>query len=280
MKALIDGDVVAYRVCHHADKIGGDEDDLFRIQRDMVADWTAKAGCQAPLVCLSNGSHRYKILSTYKAKRPEKPPYLEFVRKVLEHSWPSLIYPGIEADDIMGIQATKYPDHSVIVSVDKDLLQIPGLHYNPDHHFFGVFAVEPERAEYNFYTQWLTGDPVDNYKGIPKVGPAKAEAILNVERTSYLDAVLCAYYERGLTYAYCTQQAQLAYIARSPSYEIDWSKRSNLLPGDWYEPKCGPIGSPDGACEGTLLPAQGARGVVNQVVGGTPREIRPCVGRG
>jgi len=46
--------------------------------------------------------------------------------------------------------------------------------------------VDQEYADYFFWLQMLTGDTVDNIPGLPRVGPVKANAILNGV-TSYED---------------------------------------------------------------------------------------------
>ena len=87
---------------------------------------------------------------------------------------------GQEADDAIGIMVSGNPG-SVCVSNDKDLNQLPGLHFNP-------FPATPEGERYqvsikqgyvNFLTQCLTGDSVDNVPGIEGVGPVKARNILD-----------------------------------------------------------------------------------------------------
>ena len=65
-----------------------------------------------------------------------------------------MVRPNIEADDILGILATSQKivkGNKIIVSIDKDLDQIAGLHYNPKNKEF--YKVTPKEAEYNFYFQ-------------------------------------------------------------------------------------------------------------------------------
>ncbi len=67
-------------------------------------------------------------------------------------------------------------DNTVICSIDKDLQQIPGNHYNfvkKEHSF-----VTPEEAIQNFYKQILTGDAADNIKGAKGIGPVRAGKII------------------------------------------------------------------------------------------------------
>ena len=88
----------------------------------------------------------------------------------------SVTDPNIEADDTMGIIQTATDEDSVIVTVDKDLLQIPGKMYNPvkdTHH-----VTTPEEGWHLFLTQWLTGDSTDGYPGLKGIGPKKAKKII------------------------------------------------------------------------------------------------------
>ena len=84
---------------------------------------------------------------------------------------------GLEADDMLGTRATSLGDSSVIVSIDKDLLQIPGKHFNwvsGDD----VVTIGTRDAFLNLGCQILSGDPTDNVQGLPGIGPVKARKLL------------------------------------------------------------------------------------------------------
>jgi 5'-3' exonuclease len=72
--------------------------------------------------------------------------------------------------------ATKHFPDAVIVSIDKDFKQVPGLLYNPTKDEWT--EVSEEEGLLFFYTQLLTGDRVDNIQGVNKIGPKTAEKIL------------------------------------------------------------------------------------------------------
>lgn len=87
---------------------------------------------------------------------------------------------GLEADDCLAIEASRLdPEERIIITVDKDLLQIPGRHYNPHYMVRRHFTVTREEALRNLNIQLLRGDPVDRIQGLPRIGPVKAEALLN-----------------------------------------------------------------------------------------------------
>ena len=174
MIALIDGDIVAYRVaCTLAED--DHEDYAYARTEDLVDDIIVKSEADSFKIFLTGKDNfRYTIYPEYKAHRPkEKPFWLQAIRDYLVANFNAEVINGEEADDALGINQT--PD-TVICSIDKDLLMIPGHHYNfvKDEKIY----VSNFSAIHHFYMQCLQGDRADNIKGIPKVGPKKAEAIL------------------------------------------------------------------------------------------------------
>jgi 5'-3' exonuclease len=91
-------------------------------------------------------------------------------------NWEAVVSKGEEADDLIGIAATEGGKESIVVSIDKDMLQIPCRHYNPNKKEFTVVS-DFDGLKF-FYTQILTGDRADNIKGLYGVGPKKAEKML------------------------------------------------------------------------------------------------------
>ena len=174
--ACIDGDIVAYRcaaVNENADlglAIWQTDQLLTRILDDVNADdWK---------VYLSGENNfRYGIFPEYKANRRDqvKPKHLEGIREYLVTDWNATIVDGYEADDALGIALTNIPD-TMCCSIDKDLLQVPGGHYNFVQRT--VQTILENEGWKNFYTQLLVGDPTDNIKGCPGIGKVKAEKAL------------------------------------------------------------------------------------------------------
>lgn len=105
---------------------------------------------------------RYAVDPLYKAHRKDKarPEWLQDVREHLVVRWGARVSDGIEADDDLGIAQT---EDTVICSIDKDLLQVPGRHFN---FVSGSHSVVDERTGWiNFYTQLVLGDKADNIPG-------------------------------------------------------------------------------------------------------------------
>lgn len=176
MKAVIDGDVIAFQVSF---KSG---DAFIPDMRDWllfaVEAWTPP-GCD-PIVALSLGySFRHWIYPKYKANRRGRalPPHLPIAFNILREELPCLSISGLEGDDIIGILGTARED-VVMVTVDKDLRQVPGFHWFPGTGDPEPTRVTPEEGYWNLCLQWLAGDRADNLPGLPGIGPKKAEAIL------------------------------------------------------------------------------------------------------
>ena len=126
---------------------------------------------------------RKDIDPSYKANRTlPDPKYREMLRQYLIQDWGAIECVGYEADDACGVYQT---ENTVIVGIDKDLLQVPGYHYSWPIVRKGVVQresiwreVSEEQGWRNLFTQCLTGDVIDNIKGIRGIGPVKAAKIL------------------------------------------------------------------------------------------------------
>lgn len=124
----------------------------------------------------------------YKGNRTQpKPKYLKEVEDYLVKQYGATFGVNVEADDEIGVILSREGDGGVSVSIDKDLLQIPGWHYNwVDDR---VQRITPRMADFNFYTQMLTGDTTDNIPGITGLGPSGAAKLLDGAKSS---ADLCS----------------------------------------------------------------------------------------
>ena len=191
MKALIDADIVAYRVaCTLAEDDA--EEYVYARAEDLIDQILVNTDAtEYHLYLTGKDNFRYSIYPEYKAHRPkEKPFWLEKCRQYLIANYNAEVINGEEADDALGIAQT---DDTIICSIDKDLLMIPGMHYNFVKDEF--IEVDHYSGMKHFYMQCLTGDRADNIKGIEGIGPKKAERILAECYTEqqYFNAVRDAY---------------------------------------------------------------------------------------
>lgn len=132
----------------------------------------------------SKDNFRLKLYPKYKANRTQpKPKHYEFLMNLLVSDWDAEVAMCQEADDAMGIEQTRdarYQD-TIICTIDKDLDQIPGMHYNWDKK--ELYAVGAHEGMYRFYYQLLVGDSSDNIivgQGLScrLVGAKRAQAML------------------------------------------------------------------------------------------------------
>jgi len=134
----------------------------------------------------SSKNFRHQIAKTrpYKGNRKvaHRPTYEKEIKKYMMENYDCIVGDNEEADDLMGIAQTAYgPEDSVIISLDKDLDQVPGLKYNWVHDI--RYNIDSDTARYNFYHQLLTGDTTDNIPGLPGIGPGKAKKALHGLKT-------------------------------------------------------------------------------------------------
>lgn len=199
MEALIDQDLVCFRCAASAEN-----DDLgiaiYRANElfDQILEKTGASSYRAFLT----GTHNFrkKIYPEYKANRTApKPKHLEDLRKwsVAELN-AEVADEGLEADDMLGINQT---DDTIICTLDKDLLQIPGKHFSWEISGKGwtrpdTFVEQTELEGLRlFYEQCIKGDRSDNIKGIEGMGDKKAKTLLANAHTEQdmLNTVLNAY---------------------------------------------------------------------------------------
>lgn len=175
--ALIDGDIVSYRSAASAEN---DELDIALIRASRtLQDIVSVVGANEINLFLSGSRNfRYDLYPEYKANRKDmvRPRHLENVREYLVLQWGAKVTDGYEADDAIGISMAAEGPERICCSIDKDLKQLPGRHYN---FVTGEFDdVDVLTGWKSFYKQLLTGDRADNVPGIRGIGRVRSERIL------------------------------------------------------------------------------------------------------
>jgi DNA polymerase-1 len=183
MKALIDHDLVCFRSAASAEN-----DDLgiaiYRAEQllDSIIEKTKATEYRAFLSSPTN--FRKDVLPTYKANRTApKPKHLQALKDyALEKMGAETAREGLEADDEMSINQT---EDTIICTLDKDLLQVPGKHFSweisgknwtrPDK-FVEQTELEGLRL---FFEQCIKGDSSDNVVGIKGLGDKKSKQMLS-----------------------------------------------------------------------------------------------------
>lgn len=161
------------------------ENHAFQIAKTIIKrilKETKSDGYKLFITSNDKSNYRFKVatIKEYKGNRKTpKPFYYEKVRSYLTEYWGAKEVKGQEADDQLGIaqsiDSKIWIFKSIICSIDKDLLMIPGLHYNIDKQ--SIVEIDDYKAYVNFYGQMLTGDVSDNIPGIYGVGKKTVESL-------------------------------------------------------------------------------------------------------
>lgn len=228
MSLLIDADYIVYKCCAATETeidFGDDvivvtskfteaykavERDLYNIANDL--------GCFDNTVLFFSDSVNFRKLvdPAYKGHRNRKKPcgYKRIIN-ALKADYPVQIMPTLEADDALGIYATKEPGH-IICSPDKDMRQIPGDLYDLST---GVVTITAEEGRRWHLIQALAGDQTDGYAGVPGIGIKRAVALFDKEGYTW-DTVVKAFAEKDLGEDVALQNARLAKILQCEDYDF------------------------------------------------------------
>ena len=206
--AIIDADSIAFAITATMDRHMQDDPDV-EYNDDNIATAISHflQNIEEDTECIDyrmyltgKASFRKQISPEYKANRKDtyRPPMLDDAKRIMvEDFGAEYAQEGFEADDEVGQIALDYwkleqEDECIICSIDKDLDTIPGWHYRwPTHNKEGkIYFLTEEEAMHFYWVQVLAGDPGDGIKGIPGIGPKRAEAYLIgcLDHSDYYDA--------------------------------------------------------------------------------------------
>jgi hypothetical protein len=171
MTALIDGDIIAYRCAASCEPTKGSNTKPAKLELEDLNNALARIDVLMERIKTETSSLDHKIwiggktnfrttiYPEYKANRIglKRPTHLEACREHLVRMWDAKVTEGVETDDMLGMSQT---DETIICSIDKDLLQIPGKHYN--FVKYESIVVSPLDGLRSFYRQIITGDASDN----------------------------------------------------------------------------------------------------------------------
>ena len=246
MKLLIDADFIVYKACAAAETEIDWGDDTILVTSNFSDAYSAtkrelnklenKFGSFSTLILFFSDSvnFRKKILPEYKGHRNRKKPCgYKRVINALRKEYKVILKPTLEADDSMGIYATKYPDN-MIVSPDKDMRQIPGKLYNFDE----TFTVTPEEGAKWHLIQTLAGDQTDGYGGVPGIGVKRAVSLFEDKGYSW-KTVVNAFAEKDLPETEALINARLARILTAEDYDFKKRKPKLWNPSADYEVNVG-----------------------------------------
>ena len=242
MKILCDADFIVYKACAAAETEVDWGDDTILVTSNFSDAYGAtkrelnklenKFGAFSTLILFFTDSTNFRkqILPDYKGHRNRKKPCgYKRVINALRKEYKVIIKPTLEADDTMGIYATKYPGN-IIASPDKDMKQIPGKLYNFDE----TFTIDKNEGAKWHLIQTLAGDQTDGYGGVPGIGVKRAETLFKDKGYSW-KTVVEAFEEKNLTEEDALVNARLAKILTADDYDFAKKKPKLFTPPADYE---------------------------------------------
>lgn len=168
------------------------------------------------------GNFRFDVFPEYKKDRKAsaKPIHIKEMKDYLIKHEGAIVVDGEEVDDRVSWEQYAYKDkESCIVTIDKDLDNSKGYHYN--YVTKEIKYVTEEEAQLNFARQLLSGDTTDSIPGLKGIGKRTAIKRLPFYIKSWMDIVISEYNNHGCSTEYLTQMGVALHMRRKPN-EI-WS---------------------------------------------------------
>jgi hypothetical protein len=163
----VDADQLAYS-CGYANENETLNTCLFTVNQSLKK---VQHFCNADVMRIfirGKGNFRESMKVTHKYKgnrKTEKPKWYTEIYRYLVEVQGAIPAHGYEADDAVAMYLCKHGDKVILSSPDKDLITVPGWHYDPGSE--QAFYVNAEQAMRFFWVQMLAGDQIDNIKGLP-----------------------------------------------------------------------------------------------------------------
>lgn len=233
MIGFIDGDVLLHASMWNTKTI---EEAQANAKRN-IENWTDRAFTDEYYIALGSPTgwnYRDEIFLDYKQtterskSRVKRPDHFYPMKEWLAELSITAQADDIEADDLLGHWLTQSPE-GVIITVDKDLNQVPGCHFNPrgDHDSGRLYTVTKEEADRSLLRQLVKGDPMDKIPGLPGKGNKAAD---NLDKS--FDSVK----------DFATAVIELYREIHKESWEHEFLANGKLLwiqrhPKDWFSMK-------------------------------------------
>jgi 5'-3' exonuclease len=168
----VDEDMLVYHIAYYIKDKDSKHEVRHQVWKSLIRLLDLSGHAQLVLCRSDKPLWRTEMYPEYKAKRKhDYNPWRSYVKAYLAEYCTTV--KGEEADDIMASLAIQ--ENYIICTNDKDLKQIPGRHLS----FQGERnLIDEETANYNFCTQLLMGDSIDNIPGIPGMGIKRAKVAL------------------------------------------------------------------------------------------------------
>lgn len=272
MKAILDGDMLLFAaaasnvvevvehdevICCQADVKDGFINYLQRVD-DIAEALHLDPDIDIVHCFTEKGMFRRDLEPAYKANRTQPKPmgFYAIKERCTAMPW-AFMHEQIEADDLIGIFTTQLHElyeNTIVVSGDKDLLQIPGRHYWPEfwgastkeklrgfltefgmeEHSGDQFSIPPACAERFFWCQVLAGDSTDGIEGVPGTGmvtAAREVSKWDIEKPlECWERVVELFAKKGKSEEQATTTARLVRILRTHDYNMTTSELTLWTP--------------------------------------------------
>lgn len=232
--ALVDLDIIIHKVCfYHQYRMDENDPELRQKCRDSALDlaieWCTLSGAVLPICVYTEPgakTFRHLLCPDYKANRKDKqkPIYRQDCIDYVKEQLGAICVPELEADDVMGLLHMDRTYDTVLVTTDKDLLQVPGIHFNPDKDWSPSW-VPDLWARRHLYIQAVMGDATDNIPGIRGMGIKKAERFVDsvLADTTDHEEVLSVIENLYLAQGYSYEDYKLNYdLVKIYTTEDEW----------------------------------------------------------
>jgi hypothetical protein len=205
----------------------------------ILKDVGFKGKDQYHLLLSGPGNYRERIATfrPYKGNRDpdHKPFHYQAIRDYLTQQWDAIVVTGHEADDEASILAHGFRKRKlkyIVSSIDKDLHQIPGQHY--DYRLKQLVTMDDEESRIVLWRQALAGDTTDNIPGACGIGTVKAQKLVEgwvdagksdaelwqgaiaTYRTQAIERPGC-YYVQDAAEVAALENMRLVYLQREPN---------------------------------------------------------------
>ncbi len=163
---------------------------IVKMRLKMILELSMSDSYELYIGSREKDNFRYEVAKTlpYKAGRKKRPVEYDAIRQYMIDFCGAQVVSGCEADDILVKRHKELGEESILCSIDKDMLQSPGWHFNIDKKT--AFKVTEEEAKLNLIFQIIFGDKADNIPGlkhlfVPRIGEVKVRKWIE-ENKSYI----------------------------------------------------------------------------------------------
>jgi 5'-3' exonuclease len=211
---IIDGDFIPYTYGFIAEKYDMHDDQILNTIHNLMTKLSniCNSNKYIGYVAKNRNNYRNNLLAEYKQNRKGfvKPSKHKFIKNTLIQQYGFNEVDNVESDDAVSITANLIgKENALIVSTDKDMLQVKGHHFtmkrNGEYDYNYVEdsgKIELIKGKifatgfYLVFAQMLKGDSCDNYSGLRGWGDVKTYRLLKDVKPQDLPKTILKEYKK------------------------------------------------------------------------------------